>query len=83
MQSIIIRVNIGYYFFLCDLPKIKNSMALYEMFLNTGPYGAGISKRYSSYSFHVMSPKLYEDTGLSCRIHAVTFLGSRPSFKKM
>ena len=35
-----------------------------EIFLNTGPCGAGISKRYSSQSFLLMSAKLYEDIWL-------------------
>ena len=44
-----------------NLPKNENFMAI---FVNTGPHRAGNSKRYSSYSFHVMSTKLFEDIGL-------------------
>ena len=40
-----------------------------------------ISRRVSSYSFHPMSAKLYEDIGYYSRIQAVTFLGNRSSFK--
>ncbi len=42
--------------------------------------GPDISKRYSSYSFHPMSAKLYEDIGCHSGIQAITFLGSRLSF---
>ncbi len=61
--SIIIGVNIGYYFFLAVCQKLK-ILWHFQIFVNTGPYGAGISKRYSSYSFHLMLAKLYEDIGL-------------------
>ncbi len=40
-----------------------------------------ISKHYSSYSFHLMSVKLYEDIGFHGGIQAITFLGNQPSFK--
>ncbi len=42
--------------------------------------GLEISKRYS-YSFHLMLAKLYEDIGYHAGIHAIAFLGNRPSFK--
>ncbi len=42
-----------------------------------------ISKRYSSYSFHLMPAKHFEDIDYHGRIQAITFLGNRPSFKKM
>ena len=40
-----------------------------------------ISKRYSSYSFHPMSAKRYEDIGYYGGIQVITFLGNRLSFK--
>ncbi len=40
--------------------------------------GLGISKRYSSYSFNLMSVKLYEDIGLL----RLLLLGNRPRFLK-
>ncbi len=45
--------------------------------------GLEISQRYSSYSFHPISAKLYEDIGSHSGIQAVTFLGNRPSFKNV
>ncbi len=42
--------------------------------------GLEISKRYSSYSFHPISAKIYEDIGYHGGIQAVTFRGNRPSF---
>ncbi len=44
--------------------------------------GLEISKRFYSYSFHLMSVKLYEDVGYRGGIQAITFLGNRPSLKK-
>ncbi len=44
--------------------------------------GLAISKRYT-YTFHLMSSKLYEDSGYHGRIQAITFLGNQPSFKKI
>ena len=44
--------------------------------------GLQISKRYS-YRFHPMSVKRYEDIGYHGGIKAITFLGDRPSFKKI
>ncbi len=43
--------------------------------------GLEISKRYSSYSFHLVSAKLYDDIGYHGGIQAITFLGNRPSLK--
>ena len=40
-----------------------------------------ISKRYSSYSFHPMSGKLYENFDYHGGIQAITFLGNQPSLK--
>ncbi len=40
-----------------------------------------ISKRYSSYSFHPVSAKLYEDIGYHGGIQAIAFLGNWPSFE--
>ena len=44
-----------------------------------------ISKRYSSYSSHLLSAKFYEDIGYHGGIQGVIFFiiffGSRPSFK--
>ncbi len=42
--------------------------------------GLGISKRYSSYSFHPISAKLYEDIGHHRGVQTVTFLANQPSF---
>ena len=42
-----------------------------------------ISKRYCLYSFHLISPKFYEDIGYHDGIQAVTFFGNQPSFKKI
>ncbi len=36
--------------------------------------GLEISKRYSSYSFHPMADKLYENVGYHGGIQAITFL---------
>ncbi len=44
------------------------------MFVNADPYGAGISKRYSSYSLHPISAKLYVKVSYHGGIQAVTFL---------
>ncbi len=54
----------------------------FEIFVNTGPcMGLEILKRYSSYNFHLISAKLYDDTGYHGGIQAnVTFLGNQPSF---
>ncbi len=41
----------------------------------------GISICYSSYAFHLISPKRYEDIGYYSGIQAVTFLGNRESLK--
>ena len=43
--------------------------------------GLEISRRYFSYSFHLMSAKLYEGISYHGGIQAITFLGNRPSFK--
>ena len=43
--------------------------------------GLEISKRFSSYSFHMMSVKLYEEITYHDGIQAITFLGNQPSFK--
>ena len=43
--------------------------------------GLEMSKRYFSYSFHLMSAKLYEDIGYHGGIEAITFLGNWPSLK--
>ena len=51
-----------------------------EIFVNTGPYGAGNFKVLLL--LHPMSLKLYEDIGYHGRIQAVTFLGSQPNLKK-
>ncbi len=55
----------------------------FEIFPNTGPYGLEISKRFSSYSFHLMSAKLYEDIGYHGGIQAITFIANWPSFKNL
>ena len=43
--------------------------------------GLEISKRFSSYSFHLMSTKLYEDISYHGGTQAVIFLDNRPSYK--
>ena len=43
--------------------------------------GLEISKSYSSYSFHPMPAKLYEDIGYHGGIQAITVLGNPPSQK--
>ncbi len=45
--------------------------------------GLEISKRFSSYSYHLMSAKLYEDISYHGGIQAITFHGNWPSFKKI
>ena len=45
-----------------DLLKFKNFMPL-EICVNTEPYGAEISKRYSLYSFHPIWAELYVKYG--------------------
>ena len=53
------------------------------MFLLTQDHMAlEFSKRYSSYSFHPMSVKRYEDIGYYGGIQGITFLGNRPFFLK-
>ena len=43
--------------------------------------GLEISKRYSTYNFHLISAKLYDDIGYHDGIQAnITFLGNQPSF---
>ncbi len=56
-----------------------------KFFLTLEHMGLEISKRYSSYSFHPMSVKRYEDIGYYGGIQAITFVGNRPIviFKKM
>ncbi len=39
-----------------------------------------ISKCYYSYSFHLISPKLYEHIGDYSEMQVITFLGNLPSF---
>ena len=53
-------------------------MALRIFFLAQDHMGLEISKRYSSYSFHSISAKPYEDIGYHSGIQAVTFLGNQP-----
>ncbi len=43
--------------------------------------GLEISKRYSSYSFHLMSAKFYKDIGLPWELQAITYCQSVLSFK--
>ncbi len=53
----------------------------FEIFVSTGPYGARISKLYSSYSFHPITAKLHLDTCYYGEIQPVAFLGNQSSFK--
>ncbi len=65
-----------YNYFFGDLPKLK-VLWYFEIFVNTGPYGAGSFDCYSSYSFQQISAKLYEDIGYHAdhgRTQAITFL---------
>ncbi len=48
-------------------------MAL-EIFVNTGPYGAESLKRYFSYSFHLISPKLVRTLGTMGEYKLLLFL---------
>ena len=43
--------------------------------------GLEISKRFSSYSFHLITAKLYENISYHGGMQTVTFLGNRPSIK--
>ncbi len=43
-------------------------------------WGVKISKRYSSYSFHPTSAKLYEDIGYQSGTQTVAIRGNRPRF---
>ena len=53
-------------------------------FLSTQHHiGLEISAYYSSYSFRLISPKLYEDSGHHNGIQAVTFHDNRPIFKNV
>ncbi len=63
-----------------DLPKITKIIAIWN-FLDKTIMQLKISKRYSSYSFHPMSAKRFEDIGYHGEIQAITFLGNPPSFK--
>ena len=72
--SISMLVMGKYSLFLSNIKKLWH----FEIFVNTEAYGAGNSN--SSYSFHLISPKLY-DIGHHGGIQAVTFLSIRPSFK--
>ncbi len=54
----------------------------FEIFVNPGQSGLEISKRYFSYSFHPMSPKLHEDVAYRRENQATTFLVNPPSLKK-
>ena len=69
---------LGCYFF-GVLPEIK-ILWHFEIFGDAGPYGLEISKGYS-YSFHLISSKLYEDSGYNGGIQSITFLGNWPSLK--
>ncbi len=63
----------------CDTKKII-ILWHFEIFVNTGPYGGlKISKRCSSYSFHLMSAHGSEDIGYHEGIQAVTFLSNQIS----
>ena len=65
------------------LPKLKHVMAFWFFFRNMGAYRTGILKSYSSYSFHPISAKLYEDFDYHGRIQAITYLGNWQSLKKL
>ncbi len=43
--------------------------------------GLEISRRYSSYNFHLISAKPYEDIGKHGGIQAITFRDNRPILK--
>ncbi len=62
--------------------KLRN-LWHFEFWLTQDHIGLEISKCYSSYSFHPMSVKCHEDIGYHGRIQAITFLGNRPSLKKL
>ncbi len=78
IQSIIIRANIGYYFF----GDLQNFYCTLKFLSAQDHIGLEISKRYSSYRFHLMSTKLYEDIAYHKGMQAITLLGNRPSFTK-
>ncbi len=76
-------LSIGEYMILlcfCNLPKLKNFLALWN-FVNTCYTGLEISKCYSSYNFHSMTTKRYEGIRHHGGIQAITFLSNRRSFK--
>ncbi len=81
MKSMVIRRNTGYSLF---WRSAKNSKfyATLKFLLTQDHMGLGISKRYSSYSFHPMSLKPYEDIGYHGRIQPVTFLDKRPNLNE-
>ncbi len=81
--NMIIMVDIGCYLF-GDLPKNINAMALWNFCQHVqDDMGLGSSKRYSSYSFHLMSGKLYADIDYHGGIQASTFLSNRQNFKSL
>ncbi len=49
-------------------------------FLTYDHTGLQISKRYPSYSFHLISAKLYEDIGYHGVIQAANFLDTQSTF---
>ena len=54
--------------------QIKILWHFAKKYVNAGPYGAKISKRYPSYCFHPISPKLYEDIGYRGKYRLLPFL---------
>ncbi len=72
----------GWYRLLLVLAVCQKLKILWHLkFFSTQDHmGLQLSKRFSSYSFHLMSAKLYEDISCHGGIRAVTFLGNQPSF---
>ena len=63
------------------MPRI-NFYGTFDFLYTQDDMGLGISKRYSSYNFHLISAKLYDNTGYYGRIQAIIFLAIRPRFKQ-
>ena len=77
MINIVVMGEDSYYFF-PNQPKIKHYIAF---FVNTGAYRLEISKYYSSYIFHPISDKSFEDIDYHGGIQVIAFIANRPGFK--
>ncbi len=76
MINMLVMGNTGSYLF-GDLPNLKKNSWHFDFLLVLE-----VSKRYSHYSFHLISAKLHEDIGYHRWIQAITFLGDRINLKQ-